>query len=349
MALFEQSFVPAAVRFADPNPLSNCFKTGTVADLPRVPEDALAVNTRTLEWLDSLTPQNRLHCWMVDQIAITSVRIEGNDRTDRRARDRVVLRAQRFWDDDRRLDAEVLGEGLAAAPALVVNKLRRTPQGCDWMIGRWARLARIADLMEEKGGWDPAQRSLAFDLLGARPEDRDGILGEVIDQEGRVVSSSLTLADLARREVASLQKRKEEVQGLDTLDRALAEADYLAVPTPEIREIRRQNAELHRRLKWYLGQIQAKPAYKATKTAMYRYFQDNPEVAPALQPEAPPAPAEAATTGPTPLPGLTIANDETDEFGVTWPYLVAARRDAQDRKKEALEEARREKRQQLRA
>jgi hypothetical protein len=224
------------------------------------------------------------------------------------------------------------------------------------MIDRWARLARIADQRD----WDRAQTSLAFDLLGTRPEDRDDKLGEVIDQDGRVVSTSLNSADLARREIASLRKRKEEVAGLDALDRSLAEADYLDVPTPEIREVRRHNAEMHRRLKWYLAQVQAKPAHKHTASRVYSYYKPNSYYETPTQPEAASAPESAPEAEAAPAPSGTgwvqvepdkkrVANDETDENGNVWPLLVQARLDAEELKKEAREERRREKRMRLRA
>ena len=111
--------------FARRNPEANCLKTGTVADIPRVPEDFLAVNTRTLGWYNDLKPQNLFHAWMIDQMAVTSVRIDHNSRIERRLRDRAVLHAEQFWDVDRRLQAETLGgqdrgqppDGRPAAPA----------------------------------------------------------------------------------------------------------------------------------------------------------------------------------------------------------------------------------------
>ncbi len=350
MGPFEESFPPAAVRFADPDPTSNCFKTGTSADFPRVPEDARAVNGRTLDWYDALTPQNDYHCWMVDQVAVASVRIDHINRVERRARDRVVLRARLFWDDDRRLEAEVLGESLAKSPAQVVNQLRRTPQGCDWMIDRWATLARIADL---GNGWDQAQTSRAWDLLGTRAEDRIGEIGEVIDQQGQVVSSSIGVADLARREIDALQGRKEEVAGLDVLDRAMAEADYMAIPTPEIHQLHRQGGEQHRRMKWFIGQLRAKPIYPATKSQAHNYYwpisYPVATPAPAEAPPAPSPPAEAPTAESPAAPVLRPVTDETDEYGRTWQYLINARRDARDQEDLAREEARFARRERRRA
>jgi hypothetical protein len=344
---FEDSFIPSPLRFAAANPQANCFKTGTSADVPRVPEDALAVNNRTLKWYDALTPQNLFHCWLVDQVAVVSLKIDHTDRIERRARDRVVLRSEHFWDADRRLEAEVLGESLAMAPAKVVNQLQRTPQGCDWMIDRWARLARVADLSKVPNAWDQVQTSIAWDLLGTRAEDRVGEIGEVIDQQGHVVSSTIGLAELARRGIAALLKRKEEVASLDVLDRAMTEADYMTIPTPEIHQIHCRSAELQRRMKWSIDQLRAKPLYPCTKPKVYSYYHEI--LSTVLQTPAPSDPAEAATTESSPIPAPRIANEETDENGKTWPYLVQARLNAQELKNEAREEARYERRRRLRA
>jgi hypothetical protein len=222
------------------------------------------------------------------------------------------------------------------------------------MIDRWARLARIAD----DQAWDRAQTSLAFDLLGTRPEDRDERIGEVIDQDGKVVSKALNHADLARREIASLRKRKEEVAGLDTLDRSLAESDYLDIPTPEIRQIRRHNAELGRRLKWYIAQIQAKPAHKHTATRAFGYYKPNShyETKPDPEPVAEPPPGTVLVT----VPGESgwvfeepstryIPTDETDENGHLWPVVAKARQEAEELKKAARVERRMEERMRRRA
>ena len=66
-----------------------------------------------------------------------------------------------------------------APPEQVVEELRRTPQGCEWLIGRWAMLARAADAHKE---WTPDQGQLAFDLLGTPFSFRKGHRpGESID------------------------------------------------------------------------------------------------------------------------------------------------------------------------
>jgi hypothetical protein len=319
-----------------PDPLANSLKTGTEDDCPRVPEDAAAINLRTLQWYDSLHPQNLFHCFWVGQVVVTSLRIEHVARVDRRARDRGVLQARLFWDDNRRLEAEVLGAGLAKAPAAGVNQLRRTPQGCDWMIGRWAALARAAD---RDSVWNEGMKQLAFDLLGAHPEARQGEPGDGVD-----------LATFARLEVAALRDRKAEVAGLDALDRSLAQADYQDETTPANRQLRRHDAELHRRLKWFLAQLNLKPLHIHTSPRVFAYINAIPS--PVLEPEPPTeeaaSPSAIVTEPEAPAHEADPESDLILELNPS-PETLPNRREAGVRKSEARRDGRRRKLERLRA
>ncbi|MCP6259133.1 hypothetical protein NL429_29795, partial [Klebsiella pneumoniae] len=81
-------------------------------------------------------------------------------RMDRRQRDQSALRAEFFWEDDRRLMAIELGDRLGSKPEKTVARLRATPQGCDWLLGRWASLQGVLDAGKT---WDEAQSSIALD------------------------------------------------------------------------------------------------------------------------------------------------------------------------------------------
>ncbi len=315
--------------FAPPDPGANALKTGTLADLPRVPEDAAAINARTLDWYPALKPQNHFECWVVEQVSVHTVKIEHIARTERRMRDRNALRAGIFWDDDRRQEAILLGDRLARSPQATALQLRRTPQGCDWMIERWARLARIADV---KKSWDEAQQTLAFDLLGTRPDDRDRPIGESIDREGRVVENNDDLAALARREIAGLMMRKEEVAGADALERALSRSDYLDEPSREIKQLHRREAELHRRLRWYLTRIDNDETY--TNPRMDDYFLPLAETVPPLEPEV------------TDEANVVVSEAEAEaefEPAPDFPPVLSARREERSKKVEARRESRRKK------
>src|SRR6185312_10065419 len=129
--------------------------------------------------------------------------------------DRVIGRAEQFWELDRRSAAEDLGARLSKDPARIARALRRSRQGADWLIERWDALARIARL---RGPWNEDQIRLALDLLGVAPELRQG--SERVSDD----DASAQVA-LAEREAARLRKEQADVlDDLDESDRAMTEA-----------------------------------------------------------------------------------------------------------------------------
>ena len=150
---------------------ANALKHGLCASVV-VAEDAKLVQQRASDWFDALKPQNEFQSWLVDEVAVISLRIDRCERMERRARDVKAMRAELCWEDDRRLDAVRLGGLLPKRPDEVVEELRRTPQGCEWLMTRWAMLAHTADV---KGAWTPEQTRMAFDLLGTPAEFREGM------------------------------------------------------------------------------------------------------------------------------------------------------------------------------
>jgi len=189
---------------------SNALKHGLCASVV-VAEDPKLVQQRASDWFDALKPQNEFQSWLVDEIAILSIRIDRCERMERRARDVKAMKAELCWEDDRRLDAVKLGGLLPKCPAEVVEELRRTPQGCEWLMTRWAMLAHVADVRKE---WTAEQARLAFDLLGTPAEFREGVRpGASLDLEGRVVESADDPAAVARREIDALRQRRGAGRG----------------------------------------------------------------------------------------------------------------------------------------
>ena len=182
---------------------------------------------------------------------------------ERAVRSRVVLRASTTWDDDRRHEAIRLASKLASRPEEVVAQLRETFHGCDWLIGRWAMLAHAAD--SRNGNWTPEQARLAFDLMGTPPEFREGHPpGTSIDSAGKLAGPTPGPAAVARRAIDELTGRLEILRPIEQAARDRAEAD-LSDDDPELLRLRRYEAELHRRMKWSLGQLseEAKPGESA--------------------------------------------------------------------------------------
>ncbi len=165
---------------------------------------------------------------------------------ERAAREKIAVRAELTWDDDRRLEAETLGVLLPKRPAQTLEALRRSPQGCEWLMSRWALLAHAAD--HNPGHlWTEDQVALAFDLLGTPNQFRQGNKpGTSIDSDGFEIEPATDSAALARRMLAELREHRELVSGLDEAERTLAAAD-LILDDPELRRLRRYEASLHSR------------------------------------------------------------------------------------------------------
>src|SRR5258708_6677012 len=121
----------------------NALKHGLCASVV-VAEDARLVQQRASDWFDALKPQNEFQSWLVDEVAIISLRIDRCERMERRARDLKAMRAELCWEDDRRLDAVRLGGLLSKRPDEGVEELRPTPQGGEGRMAPCATLARTA-------------------------------------------------------------------------------------------------------------------------------------------------------------------------------------------------------------
>src|SRR5947199_10548624 len=71
---------------------ANALKHGLCASVV-VAEDAKLVQRRASDWFDALKPQDEFQSWLVDEIAIISIRIDRCERMERRARDVKAMRA----------------------------------------------------------------------------------------------------------------------------------------------------------------------------------------------------------------------------------------------------------------
>ena len=318
---------------------ANALKHGLCSSVV-VPEDAKQVQTRAEDWYRALKPKDAFQGWLVDQVAVLSLRIDRAERIERRLRDKVSLRAELTWDDDRRLDAERLGAQLAQSPGAVSEALRRTAHGCEWLMARWAMLAHAADV---KGAWTPDQARLAFDLLATPPEFREGMKpGASLDFDGRVIAPDDDPAAVARREIAALRERRELVGDFDEVDQTLASSDLSDNLDPDLTRLRRYEGTLHRRLRWCLAQLEKEPPDHRPNPGLKPRWVDEPQPAP--QPEPTPAPA--------PTPARTKPLEAWEATPPHPPEESEARADRREKrlqKAEARREAQRRKLERLRA
>ena len=148
----------------------NALTHGLAAETLMLPEEAEAVTARVAAFRPSLNPRGEYDEWLVVEIAVSTVRIDRCRAHEEALRSRSIARAASSWAEDREAEAEVLGRKLSRSPSLVASQLRRTKQGCAWLLARWEGLGQA---LEAKGAWTDAQKKLALDLLGTPKEFRD--------------------------------------------------------------------------------------------------------------------------------------------------------------------------------
>jgi hypothetical protein len=328
---------------------ANALKHGLCSSIV-VAEDLELVKQRSLEFFDTLKPQNEVHVWMVQEAALCSIRIERCERIERRVRDKRALRAELSWDNDRRFEVEVTARSLGKDPSATVEALRRCLHGCEWMITRWAMLAHAADT--QNGVWTDDQRKLAFDLLATPQTFREGQNpGVMLDDEGRVVDAGNDAAAVARRQIASLKAERDVMADLDEVDRALASTDLTNEGDPELRRLRRYETALHTRLRWSLKQIDIQSPYRCPDPSLRPNWVAEPE--PDLKPE-PKMPEEVAAESWTPQdihPPFDLTPEECPPGleDPDIPRILQDRREKKFRKTEANRQKRRRKVEKLRA
>jgi hypothetical protein len=274
----------------------NALKHG-LCSMTVVTEHRELVQERTGAFVEALQPEDDFERWLVGQAAVLSLRVERCQRMEGCARDKLGIRAEFVWDDDRRLEAIRLARKLGDEPELVVEQLRQTPHGCDWLIGRWALLEHAAGSAES---WSPVQARLALDLLGTPAEFREG---------NPMVADP---AAIARRAMAELEQRRDLVAGLDEADRALAEADLDDETSPELKRLRRYESALQRQLRWYLEQlgepsISESPAPRAPEPDRPALDESPPEV---------PTPSTEVESSPSPIPAANRFANLDLPFGI---------------------------------
>jgi hypothetical protein len=211
----------------------NAWKHGFRSESGAIgPGEHEAVEARRQEWAGAfpVSPGDGYQRWLVDQIAIASVRIDRCQDHQRTQARFEADRAASAWEIDRAADACSLGARLADDPDRVVSQLCRSVAGVDWLLNRWRGLG---DLLEaatvdesgegpQGGGWDDAQRRLCLDLMQIPPEFRES-------DRAMLVSLPIgELRDLVREHIAGLESLRESSGRLDDSNRALAE---IGLPT----------------------------------------------------------------------------------------------------------------------
>jgi hypothetical protein len=135
---------------------------------------------RTAELEAELKPEGSLQRDQAAALAAAKVRIESCDMEEENRRFHRAQRAEYYWDQDRRAEADTLLARLDRNPSLYAPRLRQTLHGAQRLRRAFAALAALvaggaAGEGEPARPLDAVSRERAFDLLGLEPEERQGI------------------------------------------------------------------------------------------------------------------------------------------------------------------------------
>jgi hypothetical protein len=253
---------------------------------------------RVRDWGAELKPRNNVEVWYVEQVAAASVCIDRCKAQQTAAWNDLSYRAENFWDDDRRRDAEKLAKRLPKDPGLVRLELESTKQGCELIIERW-ELLLVA--LEDGEPWNDAMRAMALDLLGVHPDLR-GSRSRIDPKPGIEVVEHQSNVAKGQIERLSLQ-RDNRLDDSDAKDRDLALMG-LSVPNREIMLIVRYEFEARRRMLKALDLLQKGRRHSddSRTSAPVQYQPPPPPEAPDRQPPKKMRPeAEHAVHPDTPL------------------------------------------------
>jgi hypothetical protein len=219
--------------------------------LPHEEIDAIA--ERFDRWGASMLPRDDHEAWVVETIAVESVRVDRCRLHEVAYRERVADRAEDFWDIDRRLAAAELAAQLPRKPELVAWQLRKTLQGVDLLIGRWEVLGKTLAMT---GTWDESQRATALDLLGVPRDQRQGwtvLVPDPADGPGEAE----WFARMVKRELGDLEALRPGLEGHDAVERLRAMAGDASPSDAELKRLRRYEKGCLRTLQWALAQLKA--------------------------------------------------------------------------------------------
>ena len=221
--------------------------TGAGVALASYDPDLLA--ERVAAWTQMRRPATSHEKWLVEQLALATIRIDHCRLEEDCLRTQTSQRAAICWAEERKVDAEELAAKLARNPALVVAKLRATLYGSDWLRERWEFLEEAA--ME--GVWDEKQKALALDMLGVSIEFRgssERLLGGGPDGESQAM--------IARREIKRIDATVENgLAYIDEREQKMAEEGVSLSVSAPARLLRRYEAEAWKRYWWADRELKA--------------------------------------------------------------------------------------------
>ncbi len=266
----------------------NAVTHGLTATVAMVgPEAAEARAARLASCHELYAPRDEWEYWLVDELAEATLKLGRISVMEILLREVAASRAEfDIWENDRRLDAETIGTQLARHPSKVVAQLKQTPQGCEWLIERWAMLLHCAT---NTSGWDEPQTALAHHLLATSEPFQTTPIGIALNELAEPICPEVTPAEVAREQIALLQATRDRVAPIDEQARTRTEAGWTDLPSHDAVLLRRYEAATRRHLIWVMNQMRIAGLCDSNRTST----RASRPTAPPPEPARPVAPVAA--------------------------------------------------------
>ena len=257
-------------------------------------DEAAAVVARMRHWNSSLKPWDHYECWLSQDVARETIRLE------RLHQEEIVIRQDRaidadpdLWHQHHRDAAEALADTVSRQPARVLAELRLSMHGCQALARRWEVLLATLD---SRGALTPALHDLALDLLGITGPLREAITPLDAPAGADTVAH---LRSVCATEIARHQTLASRLTPRDDLAREALRLG-LGPDTPALSELRKEERAADRRLAWCRSQYKtSRPDPRPIDPG------DLPNVMPRKREAAFPLDDPAASSGSPPAPEST--------------------------------------------
>ena len=236
--------ITAAVTNHDSRPPTNKAVEATTPG-PRPPLHSDKLASRLVAWTLTLSPENDLEQFHVQQAVFASVRIEvmqANETCQRHRLAQVANHSGPDWELARKHEAAVLGATLKRNPKRVTAKLRCSSFGRDWLIAEWKHLL-FAVPVEGPSSWSEVETSHSLDLLGTAKTLRSAM--STLQAKFQDLHST---RDLIESEIRNLETDQAEASHQNTSLRELQGQGLCLEKDTDLQQLRRYEASAQRHL-----------------------------------------------------------------------------------------------------
>jgi hypothetical protein len=200
----------------------NAFKHGLAGDnIVADPATLEAIEERKEAWASGYLTSTPEGEWTYHQLVASSFQIDRAEASMDVHKREFAARAEHAWDEDHRLEAELVAAKMSRNPGLALRTLEASRHGAELLIDRWNRLG---DALDTAGDWNEAERDRALDLLGIPADLRRGRTPVDFPEGADPIASRRAI--VCRQVERLIMRKAESLEPLDEMHRAYAEATY---------------------------------------------------------------------------------------------------------------------------